>query len=185
MVGIYKITNLYTGESYVGKSKHIEKRWEEHFCKGYGARHSKKFQDAIDEYGKEGFYFQVLEECAPEELHEKERLWISVISPAYNTVMDGHRVSEETRAKISKSLTGKKQSQETRKKRIASILERHKTIPQTNEGHKKRVAIEVSDVMIFDSIKSAAEFLGVDASTVTKSLKRGWKVKGYKVWYVV
>ena len=185
MVGIYKITNLKTGESYVGKSVHIAERWSEHFCKGYGARHSARFQEAIDQYGKEGFAFQVLEECQPEELHARERHWISILRPEYNTVTDGHEVSEETRAKIRASLSGKKQPAEVVEKRKASIKERHKAHPQTNEGHRKKVAVQITEIMEFESVKALAEHMGVDASTVTKALKRNGKIKGKKVWYVV
>lgn len=185
MVGIYLIKNLTTNECYVGKSKHIEKRWRQHFDGSYGAMHSRQFQEAIDRYGKAGFSFQVLEECDIEDLHERERYWIDKLKPAYNTVMDGHPVSEETRAKISASLAGKKQPPEVVEKRKASIRELRKIHPQTNEGHRKKVAIQVSEIMEFDSIKALAEYMGVDASTVTKALKRNGKVKGSKIWYVV
>lgn len=77
MVGIYKITNLKTGECYIGRSIHVEERWKEHFCKGYGAIHSKRFQDAIDQYGKDGFSFRLIEECDPEVIDERERFWIN------------------------------------------------------------------------------------------------------------
>ena len=76
MVGIYKITNLITNDCYVGKSKHIEKRWKEHFCRGYGAIHSKQFQTDIEEYGINGFSFRVIEECEEHELQEREKYWI-------------------------------------------------------------------------------------------------------------
>ena len=185
MVGIYKITNLITGESYVGRSVHIEERWKEHFCKGYGARHSARFQEAIDLYGKEGFSFQILEECASEVLSERERYWINTLRPEYNTVTDGHIISPETRAKISASLTGKKQPADVIEKRKASIKELHKTHPQTNEGHRKKVAVQINEIMEFESVKAMAEYMGVDASTVTSALKRNGKVKGKKVWYVV
>lgn len=184
MTGIYKITNIKTGMFYIGRSKHIERRWEQHFEKGYGAIHSGKFQHDIDVYGKEGFKFEVLEECDEELLDERERFYISKLKPEYNTVYEGHSVSPETRSKISKSLTGKKQSAETKEKRIKSILKRHKTFPQTNEKHKKKVGCEeISEP--FGSVKECAEYFGVHPSTVTKALKNNHKVKGHKVWYVV
>jgi group I intron endonuclease len=185
MVGIYKITNLKTGECYIGRSIHVEERWKEHFCKGYGAIHSKRFQDAIDQYGKDGFSFRLIEECDPEVLDERERFWINSLKPAYNTVTEGHPVSEETRAKISESLAGRKQLPELVEKRRQAILERHKTHPQTNEGHKKKVAVEEETITVFDSVKDCAEYLGLDASTVTKALKQGKKIHKKKVWYVV
>lgn len=185
MVGIYKITNLSTGQCYVGQSIHIEDRWKEHFCKGYGAVHNKEFQDAIDQYGIEGFSFRVLEECEPEALRDRERYWINALNPSYNSVVDGHDVSEETRAKISESLKGKKQPPEVIERRKQAIIARHKIFPQTNEGHRKQVALEEETVTVFESVKACAEYLGVDDSTVTKALKRGGKVHKKKVWYVV
>lgn len=186
MTGIYRITNKATGECYVGKSKHVKERWTEHFSKGYGAMHSGKFQAAIDEYGKEGFTFDILEECDEATLHERERYWINALAPEYNTVTDGHSVSAETRARISASLTGRKQPPELVEKRRRSILERHKTHPQTNAGHKKKVAADIAGTVVFDSVKDAAGYLKVHASSVTKALKRrNGKAGGVRVWYVV
>lgn len=185
MVGIYKITNLITGDCYVGKSKHVEKRWNEHFCRGYGARHSRKFQEAIDQYGIDGFSFRLIEECSPESLHKRERYWIAKLHPEYNSVTVGHSVSKETREKISKALLGRKPDPELVEKRRQAIIARNRAMPQTNAGHRKRVAVQMNVIMEFESVKALAEHLDVDASTVTKALKRHGTVKGKKVWYVV
>lgn len=189
MVGIYKITNLLTQDCYVGKSKHVEKRWKEHFCKGYGAIHSKSFQEDIDKYGASGFSFELIEECGVPELHERERFWIGKLNPSYNTVRLGHPVSSETRKKISESLTGRKQPRELVEKRKAALKEYRKTHPQTNAGHRKRVAIEsplhVGGIAEFESVKALAEYLKAPSSSVTKALKRCGKIRGKKVWYVV
>lgn len=185
MIGIYKITNLETGDFYIGQSKNISRRWNAHFSTWIAPAHGKKFQDDIDQYGKAGFSFQVIEECEPEDLRERERYWINTLHPAYNTVTDGHDVSAETRAKISASLTGKKQSPELIEKRRQALIERYKVFPRTNAWHRKKVAADVGNVIVFESVKACAEYLGVDNSTMTHALKRGGKVKGHKVWYVV
>ncbi len=186
MVGIYKITNLKTGEFYIGQSNNIEKRWRDHFCKGYGAMHSARFQEAIDSLGRDGFAFTVIEECDVSDLADRERYWIRELTPAYNTITPGHVVSPETRAKISGALTGKKPSPEIVELRRKAILERHKTIPQTNAGHRKKVGIETAEgVMEFESVKAAASYLEVRPSTVSAALKRGIRCKKHKVWYVV
>lgn len=185
MIGIYKITNLKTSECYIGASKHIKDRWNEHFCKGYGAKHSQKFQEAIDEFGRAGFDFQVIEECDLSELREREKYWINKLHPEYNTITDCHSVSEETREKIRQSLTGRKQPPDVVARRKSSIHSYREMHPQMNEGHRKKVAVQEETVIEFESVKSAAEHLGVDASTMTHALKRGGNVKGKKVWYVV
>lgn len=147
--------------------------------------HNKRFQDAIDQYGKDGFSFRLIEECDPEDLDERERFWIKTMNPSYNTITEGHLVSEETRAKISESLSGRKQPPELVEKRRQAILERHKTHPQTNAGHRKKVALEEETIIVFDSVKDCAEYLGIDASTVSGALKRSGKIHKKKVWYVV
>ena len=187
MVGIYKITNLITGDFYIGQSTDIEKRWCDHFCKGYGAIHSGPFQDAIDKYGKDGFEFSVLEECDKEDLIQREKYWIKKLSPTYNTVYDGHEVSAQTRKKISDKLKDRVQPRDIVEKRRQSAIERYKRIPRTNERHKKRIMVEEDDrnLTVLESVKAAAEYLGVKACTVSKALKRNNKVKGKKVWYVV
>lgn len=185
MIGVYKITNLATDECYIGASIHVEKRWSEHFCKGYGAIHSKRFQEAIDQFGEEGFSFSVIEECAPDKLMERERYWINALHPEYNSITDGHSVSMETRAKISVSLSGKKHPPDVVERRKASIREYRKDHPQTNAGHMKKVALETNTVIVFESVKSCAEYLGIDASCVTRALKSGRRIHKHKVWYVV
>lgn len=61
MIGIYRITNILTGMSYVGQSKDIERRWEQHdtmLCQG--KHHSKKLQQAFNMYGPNVFIKTVL-----------------------------------------------------------------------------------------------------------------------------
>ena len=92
MIGIYKITNLTNGKSYVGQSIHIERRWMEHCLPSANSLIAK----AIQKYGKEQFAFQVIEECLPEQLDEKEEYYIShyntVVPNGYNIMdwVDGH-----------------------------------------------------------------------------------------------
>lgn len=186
MVGVYRITNKLTGDCYVGQSKHIEERWKEHFCKSYGARHSGKFQNAINKYGKDGFTFEILEECPKSMLFEKERFYIELLKPTYNTIVLGHPVALSTREKIRQALQDRKQPLELVEKRRKAILERHKTIPQTNQSHKKPIRIELNNKSIeLESVLATAKYLGVDPSTVTKALKRHGRVRGYKVRYAV
>ena len=179
MVGIYKITNLITNDCYVGKTRNLKKRISNHHQKGI---HSKLFEEHISKYGWGNFQVEIIEECSIDDLHEREAYYIELLHPAYNTIVRGRDVPQETRDKISKSLTGKKQSEETKAKRIESIRRRHEIIPQLNLGHRKKCA---SDEREFESVKDLAAHYGVDPSSVTKALKRGNKVRGHKVWYVV
>lgn len=69
--GIYKIQNKENGLVYIGKSIHIEQRFKEHIRNAYF-----RIDKAIAEFGEENFSFEIIEECLPEELNEKEIYWI-------------------------------------------------------------------------------------------------------------
>lgn len=88
MVGIYKITNLINGKSYIGQSIHIERRWEEH-CR---PSTNSMIANAIKKYGKENFQFTILTECNIEDLNRLESYWINkenTITPyGYNVALD-------------------------------------------------------------------------------------------------
>lgn len=81
-IGIYKITNLITNKSYIGLSKHIEQRWQEH---KNGKGNKLLYQDFII-YGINNFSFEIIEECPQEQLRQKEEYWINF----YNTYKDGY-----------------------------------------------------------------------------------------------
>ena len=71
MVGIYKITNLLTGETYIGQSKNIDMRYKEHLY------HSDSYIDQmINEIGDEFFACEIIEECKEEKLDEREDYYI-------------------------------------------------------------------------------------------------------------
>lgn len=85
--GIYKITYLPTGESYIGKSTNLKNRWEQH-CKStfglgtisHSSLHTKMARDGIW-----NFSFEMLEEVSKENLTEREKYYINF----YDTVKFG------------------------------------------------------------------------------------------------
>ena len=82
MIGIYKITNLVTGDAYIGQSIQIEERFKEHQNPSNWNREvNKKLYKAFIDFGLNNFSFEIIEECKEDELNEKERYWIKY----YNT----------------------------------------------------------------------------------------------------
>ena len=83
IVGIYKITNIITGEFYIGSSKDIKQRWANHKCLSKWKRHPNvKLYKAMAQYGLDNFIFEVLEKTA--DLKEREQYWIEQLKPSYN-----------------------------------------------------------------------------------------------------
>lgn len=71
MMGIYKITNLITGECYIGQSKDIDQRIKEHI------QHTKPLiSQVIHEVGLENIEVTILEKCSEDQLDEREEYYI-------------------------------------------------------------------------------------------------------------
>lgn len=79
-MGIYKITNTYTDQCYIGQSVDVYKRWSDHCKAGLGidAPVGNKLYKAMQEDGLYNFTFQLLCQCSKEELDEKEKYFISL-----------------------------------------------------------------------------------------------------------
>ena len=70
--GIYKITNINNGRSYIGRATNIEKRWQEHKeALVAGTHHSYKLQECYNALeNKEDLKYEILEEVP----YENERV---------------------------------------------------------------------------------------------------------------
>lgn len=110
--GIYQITNLHNGKSYVGSAVSFSKRWKEHLRQLYnGNHHSTVMQRAWDKYGEAAFGFKKLLVCAKADLLWFEQRAIDVLKPAYNICkiagsVLGYRHTPEARAAAAKRATG-------------------------------------------------------------------------------
>ena len=71
--GIYKIT--INNKLYVGYAKNFEKRKNKHYWMLIGKKHFNPYlQNSFIKYNE--FNFDIIEECAEDELEEKEMFWI-------------------------------------------------------------------------------------------------------------
>lgn len=78
--GIYKITHIDSGISYVGQAKDIKARFAEH-CKcalGIDTPVTSKLYAFMREKGVDNFTFEILEKCNVKELDEKEKFYIDL-----------------------------------------------------------------------------------------------------------
>ena len=123
--GIYKIENKINKKIYIGLSKAIYKRWDDH---KYYLRHHKHqnthLQRAWDKYGEDNFEFSVVEEVPEENLEETERKYISMYKSndydkGYNNSDGGERC---------------KWNEETIKKRNEACEKYYKAVYQLDEN---------------------------------------------------
>ena len=124
LCSIYCHTNLINGKRYVGiTSRSPEKRW----ANGKAYRHNAYFTNAINKYGWDNFYHEIIATEVPEsEAREYEKMIINLYKSAdrrfgYNQStggepMTGVKHSEETKRKMSESAKNKVVSEETRQK---------------------------------------------------------------------
>lgn len=96
MIGVYRITNLVTGESYVGQSSNIKRRWINHRSRyknpKSGDYNSLLYND-MRVYGIENFEFSVIEECNKDELLDREKFWVAQLDSydnGYNNTAGGN-----------------------------------------------------------------------------------------------
>ena len=117
--GIYKIQNKINGKIYIGQSIHIEERWQQHRNNSRNKNSKKTYYPlycSMRKYGIENFDFSILEDCAEEELNEKEKYWIefysSMLPNGYNHTLGGsssiYKISKEDLLLLLKDLENKK-----------------------------------------------------------------------------
>lgn len=93
MIGIYKITNKINGNSYIGLSVDIKRRWKAHFQRykdSSNKEYEKVLYKAFRKYGIENFDFSIIEECPLEKLREREKYWIAY----FDTFHNGYNATE-------------------------------------------------------------------------------------------
>lgn len=108
-VGIYQIVNKVTGESYIGQSVNIERRFREHKGSLNKGKGNPYLQNSWYAYGEENFIFEIITECSVEELNELEIHFIDEGDGLFNIKSGGeqnNRHAEETKKKISEALKG-------------------------------------------------------------------------------
>ena len=148
--GVYKITNLVNGKVYIGASKNIERRW---WCHKRGLT---AIAEDLKSFGLDNFKFEVLLECPEDMLCQWERDMIALYdsddpekgyndkgdrpySLKRNESLKGHKLSEETKRRMSESQKGKHNithSEET-KRRMSEAHKGRKRAPFSEETKRR------------------------------------------------
>jgi group I intron endonuclease len=145
--GIYKLTHKESGKIYIGQSKHLKKRLNEHRrCEKSNDKKGSQsvVRRAIKKYGFDAFHFEIILYCDEGEymnLMETKliQFYDCLVPKGYNVRDGGNKVfiSEEGRKRISKANLGRKVSEETRKKLSESGKKAYLNNPRSLEWSKK------------------------------------------------
>ena len=140
-IGIYRITNIINGNTYIGKTgMNFGDRWDCHRAQLNGGYHDNPhLQNAWNKYGAESFEFCIVEEVDDVKLlDDLEKEYIKIYrenGTCYNILdggdgaMLGRHLSEETKRKIGEknriNMTGRKLSEDTKRKMSESQRKRY------------------------------------------------------------
>ena len=123
MTGIYKIINKVNGKYYVGSSVDGWKRWKQHQKRLNEGKHDNDhLQNAWYKYGKESFYFVMVEKTERNFLSQIEDKYLLIAKEepdkSYNLNFRarGNGLSEQSKMKLSNSLMGRKLKSKTKEK---------------------------------------------------------------------
>ena len=76
--GIYKITNFIKNKVYIGQSKNVYKRCQQHFIALRRGYHENKEMQEDWNNDNRGFRFDVIELCPIGQLNDKEKYYIDL-----------------------------------------------------------------------------------------------------------
>jgi group I intron endonuclease len=151
--GIYRI-DLGNGYFYIGSSIDLAKRKREHKNRLSSHRHiNTKMQHVFNKYGV--YEFKVLQECAINELAEKEQL---VLNECFL-----HRKNVNIAAFVERPMLGRKHSQKT-KSLLSKKMKKQRSNKPMSDSYRKNLSLankgkKLSDerrLQISDSIKNSS-----------------------------
>lgn len=145
--GIYKLTHKESGKIYIGQSKHLKRRLNEHRrCEKSDDKKGSQsvIRRAIKKYSFDAFDFEILLYCEEGEYMDMMetkliQFYDCLVPKGYNVRDGGNKVfmSEEGRKRVSKANLGRLVSEETRLKLSKSGKEHYLNNPRNEEWNKK------------------------------------------------
>lgn len=189
--GIYRWTNLITGDTYIGSSINLTGRFVNYFSTKHLIRIVKRSKSIITsallKYGHSNFKLEVLEYCDPKVLISREQHFLDLYQPSYNILTKaGSRINhtEESLAKFKL----RKLSKESTEKLRSHLLNLNRT-----QNIKKRIKVDIHDfstdiTTTYESVFKASKAINSNSKSLLEREKYDHKsidIIPYKGRYVI
>jgi len=199
-IGVYGFYNNINGKIYIGSSKNISKRFNEHMRLGEdNTKSNKKLQRSILKHGLENFDFLIfvysenfnfdllmnLETTILQSFDKSYLLNFNTVALSFNWdkikfPRTGKKHSKETKEKIRKSLLS---LPDEKKNLIVSKETRDKISKFYSTGDIEIYDINNNLLAVFNSSRKVGQFCNMAKSTVLKYLKTG-KIYKNKFYFI-
>ncbi len=199
--GIYRWTNKINNKIYIGSAVKLNERLSNYYNINFqNIKHRSLIKNAILKYKISNFSIDILEYCDKDTLLKREQYYIDNMKPEYNILKIagsrlGHKLSMETKLKISRQLIGKKRpmygkpiSKEILKKRVEFhkcnilTLEAKNRLALTNKGITVKVYDNTNNLIKkFSSIKETAKYYNVGVKFIRKYLDNNKNFQGFTI----
>lgn len=177
--GIYSLMHNDTGTMYIGSSVDLWNRLYAHIMDYSSNIH---LQRAIIKFGLAAFTYTVIEQCARDQLREREQYWLDWLFSSNENLRynfspiagspSGYTHTEEAKAKISTGNTGKVHPKSDATKQLLSEIRGGSRVYIYDCLNSELLSSE-------PSLRAAARSCSCDGSTVRRYLDTGRAFNGY------
>lgn len=162
--GIYCIENKINHKKYIGQSIDIKSRWQQHRTRAQRDNYNSFLYGAMKKYGIESFNFIIIEECAEEELDEREIFWIAY----YDTFKRGYNMT-----------TGGQSCTTRNADKMRNKLPNGFCLNGAEDVIKvAKLSLDFEILEVYESINECARRNGLEATNISKCCKQYHKTCG-------
>ena len=177
--GIYRWVNKVNGNTYVGSSVNLARRFRVYYDFSFLsvriAKGKSRIYSAILKHGYSNFQLEILEYCTKENAISREQYFIDLCKPEYNlNPVAGSRLgstySEESRLKMRKLALGRKHTEQSKK--LLSLANKGMNNPNFGKTHGEEVKALISLARLGKSFlsESVKDKMSKDTGTALRVL---------------
>lgn len=194
--GIYKIYWHNNPYYYYGQSQHLPHRFEKHRSQfRTGKNSNERIQRVFNKYGMP--IFENIELCEIDKLNEREQVYIDMyfndknccnMTPTAGSTR-GYKMPAHVIESIKKTWTGRKHTEETRKRmsesgKLKRLTEDHKRklrLTCKNRGLNGVMVLDRETGIYYDTVLSLSKSINVNHSSLCKKIKKNLSNRFIKI----